>query len=101
MPGEKLAQPDARLTREGADVSRKAALSNSVAELESRLVAAQQATEQEYWKLRDVETRYRRLLDASAEAVLTVGAEDLRVIEANPAAMRSLHTAPGRDVGRA
>ena len=68
-----------------------------VAELQSRLLAAQQATEQEYWKLRDVETRCRLLFDASAEAVLMIGAEDFRVAEANPAAVRSLHMAPGWD----
>ncbi len=68
------------------------------AELQSRLVAAQQATEQDYWKLRDVETRHRLLLDASAAAVLTIGAEDLRVVEANPAAECSLRMAPGQDV---
>lgn len=68
-----------------------------VAELQSRLVAAQQATEQEYWKLRDVETRYRLLFDASTEAVLMISAEDFRVVEANPTAVRSLHLAPGWD----
>ncbi len=70
---------------------------NVVAELQSRLVAAQQATEQEYWKLRDVETRYRLLFDASTEAVLMISAEDFRVVEANPTAVRSLHLAPGWD----
>jgi len=67
----------------------------AVAELQSQLTAAQQATEQEYWKLRDVETRYRLLFDASTEAVLMISAEDFRVVEANPAAIRSLHLAPG------
>ncbi len=69
----------------------------AVAELQSRLIAAQQATEQEYWKLRDVETRCRLLFDASTEAVVMIGAEDLRVAEANPAAVRTLHMAPGWD----
>ncbi len=69
----------------------------AVAELQARLAAAQQATEQEYWKLRDVETRYRLLFDAAAEAVLMISAEDFRVVEANPAAVRSLHLAPGWD----
>ena len=31
----------------------------AVAELQSRLIAAQQAMERDYWKLREVETRYR------------------------------------------
>jgi len=69
----------------------------AVAELQARLIAAQQATKQECWKLRDVETRYRLLFDASTEAVLMISAEDFRVVAANPAAVRSLHLAPGWD----
>jgi transcriptional regulator PpsR len=67
----------------------------AVAELQSRLIATQQAREQDYWKLRDIETRSRLLFDASNEAVLVVEAESLRVIEANPAAIRALGMAPG------
>jgi transcriptional regulator PpsR len=70
----------------------------AVAELQSRLVAAQQAMEQEYWKLREVETRYRLLFDASNEAVLLLKADTLRIIEANPAAIRALGLARGRDL---
>ena len=61
----------------------------AVAELQSRLIAAQQAMEQEYWKLREVETRYRLLFDASNEAVLLLKADTLRIMEANPAAIRA------------
>ncbi len=67
----------------------------AVAELQSRLIATQQAREQDYWKLRDIETRSRLLFDASNEAVLVVEAESLRVIEANPAAIRAIGLAPG------
>jgi len=69
----------------------------AVAELQSRLIAAQQAMERDYWKLRDFETRYRLLFDASNEAVLLLNAANLRVFEANPAAIRALGLAP---VGR-
>ena len=48
------------------------------------VLGAQQAMEQDYWKLREIETRYRLLFDASNEPVLLIGAEDLRVVEANP-----------------
>ncbi|MBV8915331.1 MAG: transcriptional regulator PpsR [Acetobacteraceae bacterium] len=68
---------------------------HAIAELQSRLIAAQQATEREYWKLRDVETRYRLLFDVSSEAVLTVAGDSFQIVEANPAAMRSLGLAPG------
>ncbi len=71
---------------------------NAVAELQSRLIAAQQAVEQEYWKLREVETRYRLLFDASNEAVLMLQADSLRIVEANPAAIRTLGLARGRDL---
>jgi transcriptional regulator PpsR len=71
---------------------------NAVAELQSRLVAAQQAMEQEYWKLREVETRYRLLFDASNEAVLLLKADTLRILEANPASIRTLGLARGRDL---
>jgi transcriptional regulator PpsR len=70
----------------------------AVSELQSRLIAAQQAMEQEYWKLREVETRYRLLFDASNEAVLLLQADTLRIIEANPAAIRALGLARGRDI---
>jgi transcriptional regulator PpsR len=70
----------------------------AVAELQSRLVSAQQAMEQDYWKLREVETRYRMLFDASNEAVVLLSADMLRIIEANPAAIRALGLARGRDL---
>jgi transcriptional regulator PpsR len=66
----------------------------AVAELQSRLIAAQQAMERDYWKLREVETRYRLLFSASNEAVLLIRAANLRIVEANPAALRALGLAP-------
>jgi transcriptional regulator PpsR len=55
--------------------------------------------ERDYWKLREVETRYRVLFDAANEAVLVVRAGNLEVVEANPAAMRAIGAAPvGRDL---
>ncbi|MBI5114012.1 MAG: transcriptional regulator PpsR [Rhodovulum sp.] len=62
----------------------------AVAELQSRLIAAQQTMERDYWKLRDVETRYRLLFHTSTEAVLLLRASNLRIIEANPAAVQAL-----------
>lgn len=66
----------------------------AVAELQSRLIAAQQSLERDYWKLRDVETRYRLLFDASNEAVIILKATNLRIVEANPAALRVLGFTP-------
>jgi transcriptional regulator PpsR len=62
----------------------------AVADLQSKLVAAQQAMERDYWKLRQVESRYRILFDSSAEAVLLVRAVDLKIVEANASAVRAL-----------
>lgn len=62
----------------------------AVADLQSKLIAAQQAMERDYWKLRQVESRYRILFDASAEAVVLIRAIDLRIVEANPAALGAL-----------
>lgn len=67
----------------------------AVAELQSRLIATQQAREQDYWKLREIETRSRLLFDTSSEAVLLIRADTLRVVEANPAAVRATGVAPG------
>jgi transcriptional regulator PpsR len=72
----------------------------AVSELQSRLIAAQQAREQDYWKLRAVETRYRLLFDATHEAVLVLAVDGLRVIEANPEAIRTLGFAPGWEFTR-
>lgn len=71
----------------------------AIAELQLRLVEAQRAQEHDYWKLRDVETRYRLLFDASDEAFLVVDSLDLRVLEANPAAIEAFGLSPvGRDI---
>lgn len=62
----------------------------AVAELQSRLIAAQQTMERDYWKLREIETRYRLVFDASNEAVVIVLAGNLRIAEANSAAIQAL-----------
>lgn len=72
----------------------------AVAELQARLIAAQHAREQDYWKLREIETRSRLLFDASSEAVLIIRSDTFGVIEANPSAIRQLGVAPGWDVMR-
>ena len=62
----------------------------AMAELQSRLVEAQQAMERDYWKLREVETRYRLLFNSSRDAVLLLKASTLGVIDLNPAAAQAL-----------
>jgi transcriptional regulator PpsR len=69
-----------------------------VAELQSQLTAAQLAREQEYWKLREVETRYRLLFEASNEATMIVRADTLRIAELNMAATRTLGLTQGGEI---
>jgi transcriptional regulator PpsR len=66
-----------------------------IADLEARLAEAQQARERDYWKLRDVETRYRAVLEASHDAVVLVRPANLRVVEANAEAFRALKLRAG------
>jgi transcriptional regulator PpsR len=66
----------------------------AVAELQARLIAAQQAMEKDYWKLREVETRYRLLFDSSNEAILLIRASNLRIVDANAAAIEALGLVP-------
>ena len=69
----------------------------AVAELQTRLIAAQQTMERDYWKLREIETRYRLVFDASDEAVLIVSAANLRIVEANRAAVEALNSSRRRN----
>ncbi len=72
----------------------------AVAELQSKLITAQQTMERDYWKLREVETKYRLLFDASHEPALILNAVTLRVTEANPAAVRAIDPNLKSAVGR-
>jgi transcriptional regulator PpsR len=60
------------------------------ANLRQQLMNAQQALEQDYWRLRQIETRYRRLFDMVSDAIIVVEGESGRVIEANPEATKLL-----------
>lgn len=68
----------------------------AVAELQSRLIAAQQAMERDYWKLREVETRYRMLFDASQEPVVLLNLATMKIAEANAAAVQALAFGNGK-----
>src|SRR5262249_43732604 len=69
---------------------------SAVAELQSRLISTQQAMERDYWKLREVEARYKHLFEASDEAVILLNAGNSRVADANPAAAQALGLGPRR-----
>ncbi len=61
-----------------------------LAQLQRRLVETQEAMEQEYTKMRAAETRYRMLFHLASEPVLIVDSITLRIVEANPAALRQI-----------
>ncbi len=85
--------PEGRIVAFGRDL-------RDMAALQQRLVDAQQSLERDYWRLRNVETRYRMLFQMSAEAILIVDAATERVVEANPAAGELLGENNKRLVGR-
>jgi len=73
--------------------------SRAVAQLQTRLLDTQRVLEQDYWKLRSVETRYRMLLDSAQDALITIESHDLRIAEINPPASRLLGLAPDQALG--
>jgi transcriptional regulator PpsR len=58
--------------------------------LQQRLVSAQLSMEQDYWRLRHVEARYRLLFQVTSEPLLIMDAATEKLEEANPAAFRLL-----------
>lgn len=84
---------DGRIVAIGRDL-------RGIAALQQRLVAAQQAIERDYSRLRQMEMRYRLLFQATPDAVLIVEASSLKVIEANPAATALLSDKLERVTGR-
>lgn len=62
----------------------------AIAALQSRLVEAQRALDEDYSRLRQLETQYRVLFQTSAEALIVVDATTGRVEDANAAAANVL-----------
>lgn len=73
----------------------------AIALLQQRLVDAQQSLERDYWRMRQVETRYRLLFQSASEAVLIVDAGTQKILEANPAAAQLLADGAPTLAGRA
>src|SRR5579863_2751213 len=70
----------------------------NVSDLQTRLVDAQKAREQDFWRLREIEQRYRAVLDATDEAMALVRASNRRVVETNVRATRALGLLPGAEL---
>jgi transcriptional regulator PpsR len=62
----------------------------AVAAVQQQLAEAQQALERDYWRLRQLETRYRLLFQTATDGVLVVEAGTLKIVEANPVAVELL-----------
>ena len=58
----------------------------AVAAVQQRFLVAQREMEQDYWKLRQNESRYRQLFQVATDAVMIVDAQKLTIVEANRAA---------------
>jgi transcriptional regulator PpsR len=71
-----------------------------VANLQQRLMDAQQAMERDYWRLRNAETRYRMLFQMSSEAILVIEGTNGKIMEANPAAAELIGDGSKRIVGK-
>jgi transcriptional regulator PpsR len=91
VPIEYLAVPgnDGSVVAIGRDV-------RAVAQLQSRLAAAQQTMQRGYWQLRDVENRYRVMFEASNDSIAVVSDDGFAINEANPAAIAALGLATAR-----
>lgn len=72
----------------------------AMATLQQRLVEAQMSMERDYSRLRHTETRYRMLFQTSSEPALIVDAATLKIVEANPAAIRVFGDSTGRIIGK-
>ena len=72
-----------------------------LAEVQQRLIAAQQSLERDYLRLRQLEARHRLLFQLVTDALLVVDASTAKVVEANPAAADVLGEPVRRLVGRA
>jgi transcriptional regulator PpsR len=77
------AGPSGHIIAIGRDMS-------TTAQLQQRLVAAEQAVEQEYQRLKHAETRFRVLLQAASDGIIIADARTGRVAECNQSAANAL-----------
>ncbi len=63
--------------------------------LQQRLVKAQLTIEQDYERIRQVESRYRVLFETGTDALLIISAESARIVDANSSAARMLQREQG------
>ncbi|MGA0054181.1 MAG: transcriptional regulator PpsR [Steroidobacteraceae bacterium] len=71
-----------------------------LAELQQRLIEAEQSLERDYSRLRLAETRYRLLLQSSTDPILIIDAATQKVVDLNSGAAKLLGGVPQRLVGQ-
>jgi transcriptional regulator PpsR len=62
----------------------------TVSAIQQRFLSMQQEVERSYWRTRQTETRQRQLMQVATDALLTVDARTLCIVEGNPAAVQLL-----------
>jgi len=73
----------------------------AIAELQQRLIEAEQSRERDYSRLRLAETRYRLLLQSSADPIVIIDAASQKIVDLNAGAAKLLGGTPQRLVGQA
>jgi transcriptional regulator PpsR len=63
----------------------------TVSAIQQRFLNTQQEIERGYWRTRQTETRHRLLLQVATDAVMTVDADTLCILQGNGAAVQLLH----------
>jgi len=84
---------DGRCLALGRDLS-------ALANLQQKVIEAEQSIESDYSRLRLAETRYRLLLQSVSDAILVVDLQTRRIVELNPSAAALLGDGARRLVGR-
>ena len=72
----------------------------AVANLRQQLANAQQAMEHDYWSMRHIENRYRRLFQMASDGFMVIDDVSTRILEANPRATALLSPDERSIVGR-
>ncbi|MEJ2534086.1 MAG: transcriptional regulator PpsR [Gammaproteobacteria bacterium] len=72
----------------------------AMSDLQQQLLDVQHSMERDYERLHQAETRYRMLFTLASEGILIVRADNMRVVEANPAAGRVFEMPVNKLIGR-
>lgn len=72
----------------------------AIAAIQQRFVDSQREMEQDYWKLRQAESRYRLLFQVATDAVLVVDGLTMKVQEANAACAALFHRPTAELIGQ-